>query len=123
MIFRQATARLDALAQWYPVLAVTGSGQAGKTALVQTTFADKPYVSLEDPEVRDAALSDPRRFLGRFPQGAILDDVQRAPELVSYLQTIVDRDRQMGAWVFTGLQQLGLRSQISQSLARACGLA
>jgi hypothetical protein len=122
MIVRQATPQLEALAQWYPVLAVTGPRQAGKTTLVQSTFAGKPYVSLEDPDVRDAALSDPRRFLGQFPIGAILDEVQRAPELFSYLQTIVDRDRQMGAWVLTGSQHLGLRSQISQSLAGRVGL-
>ena len=122
MIPRQAKPQLQALAQWYPVVAVTGPRQSGKTTLVQATFPDKPYVSLEDPDVRESALSDPRRFLGQFAGGAILDEAQRAPELFSYLQTIVDRDRAMGAWVLTGSQQLGLRSEISQSLAGRVGL-
>lgn len=122
MIPRQAKPQLQALAQWYPVIALTGPRQSGKTTLVQDTFPDKPYVSLEDPDVRESALSDPRRFLGQFADGAILDEVQRAPELFSYLQTIVDRDRVMGAWVLTGTQQLGLRSEISQSLAGRVGL-
>lgn len=122
MIPRQAAAQLQALAGWYPVVAVTGPRQAGKTTLVQRCFPGKPYVSLEDPDVRDGALSDPRRFLAQFPEGAVLDEVQRAPELMSYLQTAVDRDRVMGAWVLTGSQQFGLRSQISQSLAGRVGL-
>src|SRR5665647_667296 len=117
MIPRQAASQLQAFAQWYPVLAVTGPHQSGKTTLVQAIFPEKAYVSLEDPDVREAALSDPRRFLGQFAGGAILDEVQRAPELFSYLQTVVDHDRTMGAWVLTGSQQLGLRNHISQSLA------
>lgn len=122
MIARQASPQLLALAGWYPVVVVTGPRQSGKTTLVQSCFPDKPYVSLEDPDVREGALSDPRRFLAQFAQGAILDEVQRAPELLAYLQTIVDRDRVMGAWVLTGSQQLGLRSQIGQSLAGRVGL-
>lgn len=122
MISRQATAQLQSLAQWYPVVAVTGPRQSGKTTLVQTCFPGKPYVSLEDPDVRDSALSDPRRFLALYPAGAVLDEVQRVPELFSYLQPVVDRDRVMGAWVLTGSQQLGLRSQISQTLAGRVGL-
>lgn len=122
MIPRQAATPLQTLAQWYPVLAVTGPRQSGKTTLVQATFPGKPYVSLEDPDVLASALSDPRRFLGQFPAGAILDEAQRAPELFSYLQGIVDRDRVMGAWVLIGSQQLGLRDQVSQSLAGRVGL-
>jgi len=122
MIPRQAAPQLQALAQWYPVVAVTGPRQSGKTTLVQATFPGKPYVSLEDPDVLASALSDPRRFLGQFSEGAILDEAQRAPELFSYLQSMVDRDRAMGAWVLTGSQQFGLRSQVSQSLAGRVGL-
>lgn len=122
MIPRQALPQLQSLAQWYPVVAVTGPRQSGKTTLVRACFPDKPYVSLEDPDVRDSALSDPRRFLALYPDGAVLDEVQRAPALFSYLQTVVDRDRSMGAWVLTGSQQLGLRSQVSQTLAGRVGL-
>lgn len=122
MIPRQAASQLQLLSQWYPVVAVTGPRQSGKTTLVQACFPGKPYVSLEDPDVRESALSDPRRFLALYPTGAVLDEVQRAPALFSYLQTVVDRDRAMGAWVLTGSQQLGLRSQISQTLAGRVGL-
>lgn len=122
MIPRQAFAQLQALAGWYPVVAVTGPRQSGKTTLVQACFPGKPYVSLEDPDVREGALTDPRRFLAQYPAGAIVDEVQRAPELMDYLQAVVDRDRAMGAWVLTGSQQLGLRSQISQTLAGRVGL-
>jgi predicted AAA+ superfamily ATPase len=122
MIPRQAAAQLQYLGQCYPVVAVTGPRQSGKTTLVRATFAGKPYVSLEDPDIREGALSDPRRFLAQFPGGAILDEVQRVPDLFSYLQTQVDGDRAMGAWVLTGSQQLGLRSHISQTLAGRVGL-
>ncbi len=122
MIPRQASTQIQALAQWYPVVAVTGPRQSGKTTLVKACFPGKPYVSLEDPDVRESALSDPRRFLGLYPGGAILDEVQRVPELFSYLQTVVDKDRRMGAWVLTGSQQFGLRSHISQTLAGRVGL-
>lgn len=122
MIPRHARVQLQTLAQWYPVVAVTGPRQSGKTTLVRACFPDKPYLSLEDPDVRESALSDPRRFLALYPQGAVLDEVQRAPELFSYLQTVVDRDRVMGAWVLTGSQHLGLRSQIGQTLAGRVGL-
>lgn len=122
MIPRQAATQLQSIAQWYPIVAVTGPRQSGKTTLVQACFPGKHYVSLEDIDVRESALSDPRRFLAQYPTGAVLDEVQRVPELFSYLQTVVDRDRQMGAWVLTGSQQLGLRSQISQTLAGRVGL-
>ena len=90
MITRHATATLLDLAQGYPVLAITGPRQAGKTTLAQSTFAHKPYVSLEDPDTRAFAQDDPRGFLARLPEGAILDEVQRCPPLFSYLQTRVD---------------------------------
>lgn len=122
MIPRQAATQLQSIAQWYPIVAVTGPRQSGKTTLVQACFPGKHYVSLEDIDVRESALSDPRRFLAQYPTGAVLDEVQRMPELFSYLQTVVDRDRQMGAWVLTGSPQLGLRSQISQTLAGRVGL-
>ncbi|MEY4268673.1 MAG: hypothetical protein RIS90_3208 [Pseudomonadota bacterium] len=122
MIARQATATLLELAQGYPVLAITGPRQAGKTTLAQSTFPDKPYVSLEDPDTRAFALEDPRGFLARLSNGAILDEVQRCPPLFSYLQTRVDAHRRMAEFVLTGSQQFGLLSTISQTLAGRVGL-
>jgi predicted AAA+ superfamily ATPase len=122
MILRQATSTLQGLARGYPILAITGPRQSGKTTLAQTTFAAKPYVSLEDLDTRAFATEDPRGFLARYPQGAILDEVQRCPALFSYLQTRVDADQRMGEFVLTGSQQFGLLSNLTQTLAGRVGL-
>ena len=122
MITRQATATLLELAKGYPVLAITGPRQAGKTTLAQSTFPDKRYVSLEDPDTRAFAQDDPRGFLARLPDGAILDEVQRCLPLFSYLQTRVDANRRMAEFVLTGSQQFGLLSTITQTLAGRVGL-
>jgi uncharacterized protein len=122
MIIRQATTILQRLAQGYPILAITGPRQAGKTTLAKSTFPDKPYVSLEDPDTRAFAQEDPRGFLARFPQGAILDEAQRCPSLFSYLQTRVDANQRAGEFVLTGSQQFGLLAGITQTLAGRVGL-
>jgi predicted AAA+ superfamily ATPase len=122
LLARDATATLRRLARGFPVLAVTGPRQSGKTTLVRATFPGKPYASLEDPDERAIALEDPRAFLGRFPRGAVLDEVQRAPDLFSYLQTRVDERRTAGQFVLTGSQQFGLMASITQSLAGRAGL-
>ena len=109
------------LAETFPVVAITGPRQSGKTTLAQTTFPKKQYVSLEDPDVRQAALSDPRGFLSALSDGAIIDEVQRVPELFSYLQGIVDKDRSNGRFILTGSHQFLLDQQISQSLAGRAG--
>ncbi len=117
MIPREAESTIRALLRGFPVITITGPRQSGKTTLAKIVFADKPYASLEDPDVREVAREDPRAFLGRFPDGAVLDEVQRCPELLSYLQTMVDADRRMGLFILTGSQQFGLLSGITQSLA------
>jgi len=122
VIPRQATTTLQSLAKGYPILAVTGPRQSGKTTLAQSTFPDKPYVSLEDLDTRAFATEDPRGFLARYPIGVILDQAQRCPALFSYLQTQVDADRRMGEFVLTGSQQFGLPSNITQTLAGRVGL-
>lgn len=122
MIPRLTTPRLLELARYYPVVAITGPRQAGKTTLARATFADKPYVSLEDPDIRALATNDPRGFLSQYPDGAVFDEAQRVPELFSYLQTRVDGDGRMGLFVLTGSQQFGLMEGISQSLAGRVGL-
>ncbi|HEV3457879.1 MAG TPA: ATP-binding protein, partial [Thermoanaerobaculia bacterium] len=117
LIPRQAAPVLERLAGGYPLVAVTGPRQSGKTTLVREIFRDKPYVSLEDLDERAFAESDPRGFLDRFADGAVLDEVQRCPPLFSFLQTRVDEDRRPGLFVLTGSQQFGLLSSVTQTLA------
>ncbi|MBL0141372.1 MAG: ATP-binding protein [Betaproteobacteria bacterium] len=121
MLSRTAAPTLERLKDYYPVVAVTGPRQAGKTTLARAVFPHKPYANLEEPDTREFAVADPRGFLARFPGGAVLDEVQRAPELLSYLQARVDEDRKAGHWILTGSQQLGLIGGISQSLAGRVG--
>jgi predicted AAA+ superfamily ATPase len=122
MIPRSAQETLSRLARGFPVLALTGPRQSGKTTLARLAFPGKPYLSLEDPDVRLLAETDPRGILAGFPDGAILDEVQRVPELFSYLQTRVDADQRPGTWLLTGSQQFGLFSEMTQSLAGRVGL-
>lgn len=111
-----SNAVLDA-AKAYPVVAITGPRQSGKTTLVRQLFPDHPYVLLEEPDRRRFATEDPRGFLAEFKDGVVLDEAQRAPELFSYLQGIVDQDLRPGRFILTGSQQFGLLSGITQSLA------
>lgn len=100
------------------MLSLTGSRQSGKSTLVRSVFDTLPYVSLEDPDVRSLALADPRRFLAAYPQGAVLDEIQRVPALFSYLQGVVDqRPTTAAPYVLTGSQNFLLLDTISQSLA------
>lgn len=122
MIQRRAHATVLQLARVFPFVTITGPRQSGKTTLSRVAFPEKPYVSLEDPDTRDFADSDPRGFLARYPDGAILDEVQRCPQLFSYLQTISDLDGRQGLYVLTGSQQFGLLLGISQSLAGRVGM-
>ncbi len=101
----------------YPVITITGPRQSGKTTLARHTFAGKPYANLENPVTRQFAEEDPVAFLGQYPQGAIIDEIQRVPELLSYIQVIVDEKRENGLFVLTGSQQFELMHGISQSLA------
>lgn len=122
MIPRDAQNTVLKLAKGFPFVAVTGPRQSGKTTLVRSAFPDKPYISLEDPDAREFADSDPRGFLARYPDGAILDEAQRCPHLFSYLQTISDLDGRQGLYILTGSQQFGLLSGITQSLAGRVGM-
>ncbi len=117
MIPRDAEHTIRTLLLGFPIVTITGPRQSGKTTLAKMVSRDKPYVSLEDPDQRLFAQDDPRSFLERFPDGGVLDEVQRCPELFSYLQTRVDADGRMGLFILTGSQQFGLLSGISQSLA------
>jgi predicted AAA+ superfamily ATPase len=122
MLPRQALDTLNALARGFPVVAITGPRQSGKTTLARIAFAHLPYVNLEDPDTRELALADPRRFFARLPHGAVLDEVQRAPQLMAYLLGLADAAPEMGRWVLTGSQQFGLMDGIGQSLAGRVGM-
>jgi len=122
MLPRQALSTLLSMARGFPVLAITGPRQSGKTTLARLAFPQLPYVNLEDPDTRALALGDPRRFLQRYAAGAVLDEVQRAPVLMSYLLGMADAAPAMGRFVLTGSQQFGLMDGIGQSLAGRVGL-
>ena len=123
MIQRLLAPTLQRLANGFPVVVVTGPRQSGKTTLVQSVFPDKPYLSLENPDLRQYAIEDPKGFLAQHPDGAIYDEVQRTPELLSYIQGLVDQQRTPGRYILTGSQNFTLSQQISQSLAGRAGMA
>jgi hypothetical protein len=122
MIPRALEQKLRELAGYYPVVVVTGPRQSGKTTLCQIVFPAKTYVSLEALDTREFALSDPRGFLAQHADGAILDEIQHAPELLNYLQGDIDARPDPGRFVLTGSQHFGLSQSISQTLAGRCGI-
>ena len=117
MIPRHAAPRILRLLQGFPVVTVTGPRQSGKTTLVRTLLPDRPYVSLEAPAQREFARHRPAEFLRQFPDGAVIDEAQQAPELFSEMQGVVDAAGRMGLFVLTGSQNLSLLSRVTQSLA------
>ena len=117
MIAREITGRLTKLFAQYPFVTVTGPRQSGKTTLCRSTFPNLEYVNLEAPDQRDFAESDPRGFLSQLGEGAIIDEVQHVPALLSYLQVLADERGRNGLFVLTGSEQFRLSNAISQSLA------
>lgn len=117
MYHRSAASELKSLAKTYPIVTVLGPRQSGKTTLVQHTFPHKSYVNLEALDTQELAKMDPRAFLEQYPSGAILDEIQRVPTLLSYLQLIVDESQTKGMFILTGSHQLELHQAITQSLA------
>jgi len=109
--------RLLDLAAKFPVVTLTGPRQSGKTTLCRAAFPDKQYISLEAPDVREFARADPRGFLATCRDGAILDEVHRVPDLLSYVQVEVDRDRSPGRFILTGSANFSLLRSLGQSLA------
>ena len=101
----------------YPVVTLTGPRQSGKTTLCRMAFGSLPYANLEAPDVRMRAQTDPRAFLAGFSRGGVIDEFQRAPELASYIQAVVDDPTFSGTFVLTGSQNLAVRTSVSQSLA------
>ena len=114
---RRMEPELKSAAKEYPVVTITGPRQAGKTTLVKNTFPNKKYINLEEPDTRAFAEADPRGFLNNLPNGGILDEIQRAPELLSYIQALVDENNRPGQFILTGSHQLALHQAVSQSLA------
>ena len=104
-------------AQEYPVVAILGPRQSGKTTVAQKAFPRKKYISMEDLDLRDFALQDPKGFLASYRSSVILDEVQRTPQLLSYIQTIVDKEKKKGQFILTGSNQFLLEEKLTQSLA------
>lgn len=116
MIERALTSKILSLAQKFQVVTLTGPRQSGKTTLVKAAFSALPYVSLEEPDIRQIALTDPRGFLSNYPTGAVLDEIQHTPELFSYIQKIVDESRKP-QFILTGSSNFLLMEKVSQTLA------
>ena len=114
---RVIKAAMDIYKNKYPILALTGPRQSGKTTFLKKQFSDYKYVNLENLDVRNFAIEDPNAFLKQFNQYVIFDEVQRAPQLFSYLQTKVDEDKIMGQYILSGSQNFHLMQNITQSLA------
>jgi predicted AAA+ superfamily ATPase len=117
MIKREVESELIKLSKQFKAVAVVGPRQSGKTTLTRYVFNRKPYVNLENPDSRRFALNDPRGFLSQYSSGAVIDEVQRAPELFSYVQQLLDESSDKGRFIFTGSNNFLLQENISQSLA------
>jgi uncharacterized protein len=122
MIQREIIKKLTEYAQSFRAVLLVGPRQSGKTTLVKQCFPDKPYISLENPDMRELATSDPRAFLNNFLQGAILDEVQRVPILFNYLQEILDNTEKDGLFILTGSNNILLQENVTQTLAGRIGI-
>ncbi len=117
MIKRKLSEKIINLSKKFPSVTITGPRQSGKTTLVKDIFKNYAYISLEDPDEREFAISDPKGFLKRFSSGIILDEIQRVPVLLSYIQGIIDKEYVPGRFIITGSNQFYLMKNITQTLA------
>lgn len=117
MIQREITPELITLLGEYPVVTILGPRQAGKTTLAREGLSGFAYSNLESPEVRELARTDPKAFLAGLSDPCIIDEIQHVPELLSYIQVLVDQKRRNGRFILTGSHQLEVRQAITQSLA------
>ena len=123
MIERKAYAALMRLSEQFPVVAITGPRQSGKTTLAKYAFPDKQYVSFDDKNLRELAKSSPGDFLKAFPDGAIIDEAQKVPEIFDAIKLVVDKgDYTPGKYILTGSSQFRLKQNITDSLAGRVGL-
>lgn len=123
MINRTISTKIKRFAEQYPVVTITGPRQSGKTTLCKALFPEYTYSNLESLEERDFATKDPKGYLARFTQGAVIDEIQNAPNLLSYIQVNVDEKPQPGRYILTGSQNFALSNSISQSLAGRTAIA
>jgi predicted AAA+ superfamily ATPase len=117
MVERDIQPRFRRALRTFPVVTLTGPRQSGKSTLCRLVLPERPCANLEEPDTRAFATEDPRRFLAQFPNGAIIDEVQRCPDLPSYLQPLVDANPKAGRWILTGSQNLSVLASVGQSLA------
>jgi len=123
MVDREIENEIQILKNEFPIIAILGPRQSGKTTLSRKIFSDYEYISLEDIDHREFAQNDPRGFLLRYEKNIIFDEIQRVPELISYLQTHADRQKENGKIIITGSHNFLLMEQISQSLAGRVGIS
>ena len=105
------------LKEYHPVVLITGPRQSGKTTFARDQYKHLPYINLEELQNREMAKQDPKALLKKYPNGAIFDEIQKAPDLTSYLQTVVDKDNFKGQFILTGSQNFSVMNTLSQSLA------
>ncbi len=117
IVQRKILSAIKNLINKYPIIALTGPRQSGKTTFLRTAFSNYTYVNLEDPDTRNFAETDPRSFINQYNQYVIFDEIQRVPSLFSYIQPIVDESHIMGQFIFSGSQNFHLMQNITQSLA------
>lgn len=117
MVERDIAGKVLQYSKQYPAVTITGPRQSGKTTLCRMLFPDVSYVNLESIEERAFAMNDPKGFLSRFPEGAVIDEIQRVPDLLSYIQIDIDENKQPGRYILTGSQNFELMHGVSQSLA------
>lgn len=121
-VVRSLGAQLGKIAEWFPVVSLTGPRQSGKSTLVKHAFPDYSYVTLEDPQIRRAALEDPVSFIRNRSERLIIDEAQYAPNLFSMIQVVSDERGTSGQYVLTGSQNFLMMKSIGQSLAGRVGL-
>lgn len=109
------------LSTQFRAISIIGPRQSGKTTLGKWLFDNKPYINFENPDIQTTAEDNPRQFLSKYPKGAILDEVQRVPDIFRYLQEILDNTKQSGKFILTGSNNFLLQERISQSLAGRIG--
>ncbi len=118
MIVRAASSKIKYLAKKFPAVGLLGPRQSGKTTLAKELFPKKPYISFENQDNILLATKDPRAFLNQYKTGAIFDEIQRVPQLLSYMQGVIDdQPNKVGLFIITGSQNLLLLESVSQTLA------
>ena len=124
-IHRDIEQILGKLVRQFPAIVVTGPRQSGKSTLLKEIFSKThSYISLDDPVVRERAISDPRFFLENAGERIIIDEIQYVPQLLSYIKILIDQERhKYGRFIFTGSQQFNMIKNLGDTLAGRIGIA